>query len=861
MTDRSDWTYGQRLAVDQIEALCAADSRAIELVSAALLSDSNVLCLDVSVDLHGLPHATGGIRVRPRERFRVLVFDDFPFSVPSVWTRHGRWAGSPHVQWRRSLCLYQAPSTEWDPGDGMRGLVDRLRLWLEKAALGELDPEGQPLHPPVTYKSSNAGSVVLRADVGALVPWAEGHQGQTAALLGLCVQDGDRLDVVGWMPLPAYNARATLDGPPCDADGRPYVVVAAVFIRSEIGFEYPETARALADGLREAGVAEQDLLEVVGAAADANAKASQARRVAAPAEGEEPAHGPGGAPLFLLVGTPSRRLANGPRLAHLVAWRISGLGGRLSQLLGSMTPGRSDALDEIRGDVVKIGQDWLGFADVAWARLFEGRPEVTVRRDNDSAAAWLRDKKVLVLGCGALGGPVAEACVRAGARLTTVVDNGVVTPGILVRQPYTDADIGNPKATALAARLQGLLPGAEVRAEVRNAIRSHLRPGQPAPEFDLIVDATADARVRAALEHARAARPGDWPPVLTMIVGHRARRGVVAVSRAGATGAGHDVLRRLGIAVGTTHADVFADVAEDLYPREPRTELFLPEPGCSAPTFVGSAVEATALAAGLLSAGLDSLSGKGPEPSALPMAVAVVRLDLADPKAAQGRDAGTWIGWPNDAIVDGAGGTLPIRLNPAALSTVRAEARRGVRLRGPRVETGGMLLGQIDEAAGVVFVDVATPPPPDSRLSDVYFEHGAEGAQDLVEHHRNRTNGTTGFVGMWHTHPHGDPRPSTTDNTSMANLVTPVTGGSNRCLIAIFGGQGDSWTGWLDADGADSDPALPEVYARLIRRTDRDSPPPPPRPAPAGMYYAGGWTAALPIRQRGHWWSLLRSRR
>lgn len=548
------------------------------------------------------------------------------------------------------------------------------------------------------------------------------------------------------MPLPAYNARATLDGPPCDADGRPYVVVAAVFIRSEIGFEYPETARALADGLREAGVAEQDLLEVVGAAADANAKAAQARRVAAPAA----------------------------------------------------------ALDGGPGE--------------------EAAPPGRARPARPSPAT----------GCGALGGPVAEACVRAGARLTTVVDNGVVTPGILVRQPYTDADIGNPKATALAARLQGLLPGAEVRAEVRNAIRSHLRLGQPAPEFDLIVDATADARVRAALERARAARPGDWPPVLTMIVGHRARRGVVAVSRAGATGAGHDVLRRLGIAVRTTHADVFADVVEDLYPREPRTELFLPEPGCSAPTFVGSAVEATALAAGLLSAGLDALSGKGPEPSALPMAVAVVRLDLADPKAAQGRDAGTWIGWPNDAIVDGAGGTLPIRLNPAALSTVRAEARRGVRLRGPRVETGGMLLGQIDEAAGVVFVDVATPPPPDSRLSDVYFEHGAEGAQDLVEHHRNRTNGTTGFVGMWHTHPHGDPRPSTTDNTSMANLVTPVTGGSNRCLIAIFGGQGDSWTGWLDADGADSDPALPEVYARLIRRTDRDSPPPPPRPAPAG---------------------------
>ena len=846
-----EWTRGQRLAVEQVKALCAVAPDAIELLAADRLPNSSLLQLELSLDLSDLPHADGGIRVRPRERLRVRVFEDFPYSVPTVTTPHNRWAGSPHVQWGRSLCLYAAPSTEWYPGDGMRGLVDRLRQWLEKAALGELDPDGQPLHPPVAYTSASAGAVVVRADLGDHVPWAQGHEGGHVTLLGLGIQHDDRIDVARWIRPDVDRAQAVLEARAGDDQGRPFVAVAAIILSTEIGFEYPKTARALADGLRRSGVSEEELLEIIAAAAEANTATADARGAVPPPEDGQPERGPGGVPLYLLVGTPSRRLHEGPRLAHLVAWRIDDLGGQVTALMGGITPGSSDRLDEIRDNVVHIGQNWLGFAKVSWARLFEDRAETTVRRDLDSAASWLDGKKVLVLGCGALGAPVAEACVRAGASVT-VVDNGAVTPGILVRQPYGDADIGTAKATALAARLRALRHGALVKEQVGNAIGLHLREGQPVPEHDLIVDATADSRVRAALEYARGPRRDDWPAVLTMIVGHRARRGVVVLSRTGASGAGHDGLRRLGIAAQTTHVASLADVAEDIYPTTPRTELFLPEPGCSAPTFVGSAVEAAALASGLLSAGLDALTGRAPKESEHPITAAVVRLD----QTSGGAD---WVGWPSDAVIAGADDTMPVRLSPAAVATVRAEARRGARLRGPDIETGGMLLGQIDEAVGVIFVDVATAPTPDSRLSNIYFEHGTQGAQALVEHHRSRTNGATSFVGMWHTHPYGYARPSRTDELSAANLVTPVTGGASRCLIMIFGGQDSTWADWL---GGASPAAgeLPDVYARLVRRTDRDTPPPAPGPAPNGAYYPGGWGPVHSGNPPLRWWSRLKPR-
>src|SRR5260370_38972322 len=85
-------------------------------------------------------------------------------------------------------------------------------------------------------------------------------------------------------------------------------------------------------------------------------------------------------------------------------------------------------------------------------RVMETRPEVTRRRDQDTPSSWLAGRRVLVLGSGALGAPVSEFCVRASGKELTVADCAVGNPGLLVRQPYTDADIGLGKDCAAANR-------------------------------------------------------------------------------------------------------------------------------------------------------------------------------------------------------------------------------------------------------------------------------------------------------------------------------------------------------------------------------------------------------------------------
>ena len=171
------------------------------------------------------------------------------------------------------------------------------------------------------------------------------------------------------------------------------------------------------------------------------------------------------------------------------------------------------------------------------------------------------------------------------------------------------------------------------------------------------------------------------------------------------------------------------------------------------------------------------------------------------------------------------------------MTRMRAEVRRGARLRGANIETGGLLLGQVDDACRCIWVDDVSGPPPDSLLSAVHFDHGIEGVEELIAYHRARTGRLTTFVGMWHSHPYGEAEPSRTDKAAMAALVTPVADGPRRALIIIVGGNDASWPAWVDGRQA------PEVYARFVARAAHTEPVEPP-PVPAGHRtgaWPGGW--------------------
>lgn len=795
-------TAGQQQALDELREVEEADPAALEILEVQQPTHWSWLQIVISIEtadvIHDSKTASIGPRadIRARERFTITVPPNFPFVPPQVSVSHDRFADLPHVQWRHYLCLYISPTTEWQPSDGMFGLLDRLLLWVERAAAGALDPAGEPLHPPVAYQSMHAGVVVIRADAPPI---------QGVARVGFAVlqQVSDtRVDLVGWLSL--EETRRFLAAPTTEtlnaltgisiqvATAR---LALAILLTSPTPFEFPTKARALIDMLNGQGIDKDVILDRLALVAGMNQQLTVLQEA-----GTEQG-------VYMVIGTPMRGIAGGKRRYHLVVWRLSALEQQVVDLLGNVFS-QSAELASIGERARGWLSQWLDSADLHWARVYDDRPEVTMRRDRGSPMESVKGRRVLLVGCGAIGGHVAEHLARAGVGYIMLVDKGQVSPGVLVRQPYNDADIGLSKVDALADRLHRMRPDLDVDTWAEDILT--LSPENDAwpLDVDLIIDAAANPAVAAWLERWRKGHADTSPPIVSLLLGHTACRGIATISSTGYSGGGVDLLRKAKLAM--LAEPKLRAFAEDFFPDPPRTDHFQPEPGCSEATFVGSDAEVVALTAILLLHVLKAsswTSTSGASGNAV-----LVDLGISDSPAATRQ-----LSWSADMVIQDQATGLHIRLSPSALSEMRAECRLMARRRGSRVETGGLLFGEIDDASGVAWVTLASGPPPDSRASNQAFVCGVEGVEEQVRWQDKTTRGAARFLGLWHSHPGGLAAPSNIDEEGMHELLLPVAHAPRRALLLIIGGLSEGWTAWLHTQ-AEEDAAPPQIYARLCSR-------------------------------------------
>lgn len=115
----------------------------------------------------------------------------------------------------------------------------------------------------------------------------------------------------------------------------------------------------------------------------------------------------------------------------------------------------------------------------------------------------LAESRVLVAGCGGLGGNIIEHLTRAGVGSLTVVDGDVFEESNLNRQLLsTSENLGQKKAAAAAERVKSIDPSVNVTA-VCEFLTKENAPALMA-DADLIVDALDNAESRLVLEDAAA---------------------------------------------------------------------------------------------------------------------------------------------------------------------------------------------------------------------------------------------------------------------------------------------------------------------------------------------------------------------
>ena len=122
----------------------------------------------------------------------------------------------------------------------MFGFIDRLYLWVKRAAVNQLDPVGAPLHPPVAYVENFSTPLVIpyvNAPVVGDQPWT--------GLANITDQPGNRIDVTGWIGLE--------DATPAGS------VAAAVLLPQAASYEFPSRVRDLLDILEGQGRLTEDV--------------------------------------------------------------------------------------------------------------------------------------------------------------------------------------------------------------------------------------------------------------------------------------------------------------------------------------------------------------------------------------------------------------------------------------------------------------------------------------------------------------------------------------------------------------------------------------------------------------------------
>lgn len=726
---RSD---GQAWAIEQLAEIVQASSGALELlVIKEPTADGEMLEATLSVDCSSYPHKTDGIPLKARERLLLKIPVNFPLELPRLYFTHKRYGDFQHVQWGSYICLYQATDTEWQPDDGLFGYMKRVDDWLRAAAANELDPAGGPLHPPVAYTSSNVKVVPTQNAPTPTAPYWAGYA-------KIIEENDNRIELGQWV-----HYQGTVP------EGR---LAAAILLPTGMPHEYPKTISALLKELKARDVPPEIVRLVIQLGALRN---------------------PDGKPLTLVLGAAMRGVAAGERLQHLACWQIDAI--RADEI-------REVALASTDENLLDIADfyAWAEKANVEWCRVLEDRPEIVTRRDAESPSAWWAGRHVVILGCGAIGASVAMMLARAGVAKLQLYDNDIVKPGVLVRQLFDRYQIGANKAKATANNVRYVNRSVEALQSAANVITLLQVPERVADILaaDVIINATASTMVAAALERQFRAWPKAHPPIISMAFGHKADQALMTLAVQDTPGISLDIDRRTKIAVSNLPKG--KHVLDEFWPISPeRTRLFQPEPGCSSPTFRGSAADVMALSARMTNVASVWMAEKSAGQSR------AKTFDLS------GKNEGSLhefeFAWPSDVVLPDIRNRYQIRVSQTAISGMRAWMRRSERVNGRRVETGGILFGHVDQFLKIIWVDEISGPPPDSTQSAAAFVCGTAGVTAMNKEKETRTRGSVAFVGMWHTHPGGVPIPSHTDRSAMANLLTSEEFPAKRFLMIIIG--------------------------------------------------------------------------
>jgi len=229
---------------------------------------------------------------------------------------------------------------------------------------------------------------------------------------------------------------------------------------------------------------------------------------------------------------------------------------------------------------------------------------------------------------------------------------------------------------------------------------------------------------------------------MSMAIGHKANTGLMTLAQRNVTGVNYDLDRRMKLELANSPNG--HHLLEEFWPTASQASRnFQPEPGCSDPTFVGSAADIVILTGRMLNVASGWLAKSDSNHAyGFGMYIPTAPQTIADqPPEAE-------YSWTTDGKYADPRHGYQIRLAPAAEAAMLSWIRKSERQRGIEVETGGVLFGQFDDFLKVIWVTTASGPPLDSTADRNGFVCGTRGVAQMNQEFIKRSLGSVTFVGM-----------------------------------------------------------------------------------------------------------------
>jgi integrative and conjugative element protein (TIGR02256 family) len=406
-------------------------------------------------------------------------------------------------------------------------------------------------------------------------------------------------------------------------------------------------------------------------------------------------------------------------------------------------------------DATKRGQ--FEQTEVYGVRSHSVRPTVLRLRNTGVVKTEVSNKSVALIGLGALGSGVAEMLAKAGVGHFRLCDSDRLATGNVARHVGGISEFAASKVRVVASRLLEINPYLtfeEGDVLFQSATRSLTTLTAFMKEADLVVSTTADEGVESLINHLAVL---ENKPVL---YARSLRRG--SVGRVFMVRPGKDACKACLTLYAKADERTDGDAADWLAVPEGEDDTLLHE--CGRPVVPASAVDLTFIAALAAREALSFLEQNSSEANHWTWSREA--LPEIDARLKQPFSTLIQILPPHgDCPVCYTPDVNQLVLMPGVRDTIAEELETV-----GGVETGGILIGHIDEQRRAV-VERATGPGPSSEQTPMIFRRDVAHVQGELDRARNELRHNGLYLGEWHSHLEPDPTPSPTDIASLTGIA------------------------------------------------------------------------------------------